>query len=94
MWEWIKTAGNSASNFFKDNADALKGAGALISGGAGLYSAIQQGKQAQKTYNLNLDILKSERRRQQRAQNSLDLAWQQSLLSNQKPKKDDENLGG
>ena len=68
MWDWLSKTGD----FFKNNADALKGLGLITSGVGSAYSTYKQGKAADKTYNLNLDILKEEKRRRDKAQKELE----------------------
>lgn len=57
MWDWWK----NLSDGIKNNADGLQAAGALVGGLGSAYSAYKQGKAADKTYKLNLDLLKEEK---------------------------------
>lgn len=74
MWDWL----NKTNDFFKNNADSLQGIGAVVGGLGNAFSAYKQGRAAQKHYNLNLDILREEKRRRAQAENSLANAWNAS----------------
>ena len=63
MWDFLKNLGDKANQ----NADGLKAFGSLLGAGAGIWSAVEQGRQAKKqndlamkNYNLNMQILKDE----------------------------------
>lgn len=83
MWDWWK----NLSSGIKNNADSLQAAGALVGGLGSAYSAYKQGKAADKTYKLNLDLLKEEKRRRNQAQQNLEQGW----LSAMSKRKDEEN---
>ena len=83
MWDWWK----NLSDGIKNNADSLQAAGALVGGLGSAYSAYKQGKAADKTYKLNLDLLKEEKRRRNQAQQNLEQGW----ISAMSKRKDEEN---
>ena len=83
MWDWWE----NLSSGIKNNADSLQAAGALVGGLGSAYSAYKQGKAADKTYKLNLDLLKEEKRRRNQAQQNLEQGW----LSAMSKRKDEEN---
>lgn len=74
MWDFLSKAGD----FFKNNSDLLKGIGAGVSAAGNAYGMYKQGKMAEKNYKLNLDLLNDEKKRQKKAQESLDLGWAKS----------------
>ena len=81
MWDFLKSLGDKASQ----NADGLKAFGSLLGAGAGIWSAVEQGRQAKKqndlamkNYNLNLQILKDEKARQKQMQQNLEQGWARS----------------
>ena len=78
MWDFLKNLGDKASQ----NADGLKAFGSLLGAGAGIWSAVEQGRQAKKqndlamkNYNLNMQILKDEKARQKKMQQNLEQGW-------------------
>ena len=78
MWDFLKNLGAKAS----ENADGFKAVGSLLGAGAGIWSAVEQGKQAKKqndlamkNYSLNLQLLKDEKARQKRMQQNLEQGW-------------------
>ena len=78
MWDFFKNLGDKASQ----NADGLKAFGSLLGAGAGIWSAVEQGRQAKKqndlamkNYNLNMQILKDEKARQKKMQQNLEQGW-------------------
>ena len=78
MWDFLKNLGDKASQ----NADGLRAAGSLLGAGAGIWGAVEQGRQAKKqndlamkNYNLNLQLLKDEKARQKRMQQNLEQGW-------------------
>ncbi|WP_172201052.1 hypothetical protein [Campylobacter sp. RM16188] len=86
MWDWWNNLGSKTSDFFKNNSDALSGAGALIGGFANAYGNYKQGKMNQKVHNLNVELLKEERRRRDRAEQNIESGWWSALAK----KKEDE----
>ncbi|QCD52520.1 hypothetical protein [Campylobacter sp. RM16192] len=86
MWDWI----GKTNDFFKNNADSLQGLGAIVGGVGSAYGAYKQGKLAQKHYDLNLDILREERRRRNKAEKTLENAWNASNFQTSRNKKKEE----
>ena len=79
MWDFLKNLGDKANQ----NADGLKAFGSLLGAGAGIWSAVEQGRQAKKqndlamkNYNLNMQILKDEKARQKKMQQNLEQGWE------------------
>ena len=72
--EWFSGIGN----FLKNNAEGLQGLGAIAGGVGTAYGAYKQGKIADKIHKMNFDILQEERRRRQKADNSLNSAFNSS----------------
>ena len=91
MWDWWKNLGKNAGGFFKDNSDALSGLGALVGGVGNAYSAYKQGKMNQKTYNFNVDLLKEEKRRRDKAERNIEAGWLGALA---KRKEEEEKNKG
>lgn len=91
MWEWAKTG----SEFLRNNSDSLSGIGAIIGGVGNAVAAYKQNKLARQNYNLNLDILKEERRRRNQSQQNLENAWASSaFLNNNQLFNERENKNG
>lgn len=88
MWDWLK----KANGFFKNNADSLQGIGAIIGGAGNAYSAYKQSRAAEKNYNLNLDILREEKRRRNQAQQSLNSGWNLSNFNIPYKKQEEEGI--
>lgn len=77
MYDFLKNAGG----FFKDNSDALSGIGAIVGGVGGAYGAYSQAKALDRNYQLNYDLLKEERKRRKKADESLAGAYNNSSFS-------------
>ena len=76
MCDWLKNVKGS---------DVLTGLGALAGGIGNAYAAKQQAKAAERTYNLNADLLREERARKKQAQAALNSAWDASLWNATRP---------
>ena len=84
MWDWL----GKISGAFKNNADTFQGLGAIVSGVGSAIAAHKQAKAAQKNYKLNLDILREEKERRKKAQQSLEQGWLGAMRASKR--KDEE----
>lgn len=97
MWDFLKNLGDKASQ----NADGLKAFGSLLGAGAGIWSAVEQGRQAKKqndlamkNYNLNLQILKDEKARQKQMQQNLEQGWARSAADMSDKEEEEKKKNG
>lgn len=78
MWDWAKRFGSG----LKENSDGLNAFGSLLGGAGALWGAISANRAAKKqnefmrnNYNFNLSLIKDEKARQKKMQQSLEQGW-------------------